>query len=78
MRSIARDLGADHMRCGSVQRAGDRVRVAYSLIHAESAVQVAGDAVDGSMNDLATVEDRLLESLVRSLNLRAEPVSSGR
>lgn len=71
LRRIGRNLGANVILRGTVQRSGDQIRIAYSLLHPDRCVQIAGDTVDGSIRDLFAVEDRLVESVIRSLQLGA-------
>jgi len=71
LRRVGRNLGANVILRGTVQRSGDRIRIAYSLLHPDRCVQIAGDTIDGSFRDLFAVEDRLVESVVRSLQLQA-------
>ncbi len=73
LRRVARELGANLMLCGSVQRSGGKVRVAYSLVDPAQGVQIAGDTVDGRAGDLLALEDQLVLSVVRALRLQAEP-----
>jgi serine/threonine-protein kinase len=68
-RQIARSLGANLVLRGTIQRSGRRIRVTYSLIHPDSAAQIAGDTVDGPTRNLFDVEDRLLASVVDRLGL---------
>ncbi len=69
-RRVAQNLGANLLLRGAVQRAGDRVRITYSLLNAQRDVQIAGDTVDGSMADIFAMEDQLAESVVTSLRLQ--------
>ena len=67
----ARDLGANVVLTGSMQRAGDRMRVAYEIIDLAHGASRAGDLVEGSVSDLFTIQDRLADSIAASLQLGA-------
>lgn len=71
LRRVGRNLGADLILRGTVQKSGGQMRVTYSLLQADRCIQAAGDTVDGSVEDLFALEDRLVASVIRSLNLNA-------
>jgi serine/threonine-protein kinase len=66
-RSAARVLGANLVLHGSVQRSRDEVRITYSVLNAERGRQVAGDSLTGPDEELFAIQDRLAESVLRSL-----------
>jgi serine/threonine-protein kinase len=68
---VARELGANVVLTGSMQRAGDRLRVAYEIIDLAHGGTHAGDLVEGSVSDLFTIQDRLADSIAASLQLGA-------
>ncbi len=68
LRRVARSLGAELLLSGTVRRAGEEIRVTYSLMDAERGVQVTGDTIDGTVAALFSMEDRLVDSVVRSLS----------
>jgi eukaryotic-like serine/threonine-protein kinase len=68
-RGAARELGADLILQGTVQRSGDRVRITYAVLEAERGVQVAGNTLTGPDADLFAIQDRLAASVVRALDL---------
>ncbi|HEX9668075.1 MAG TPA: protein kinase, partial [Thermoanaerobaculia bacterium] len=68
-RGAARELGADLILQGTVQRSGDRMRITYAVLEAERGVQLAGDTLTGLDADLFAIQDRLAASVVRSLDL---------
>lgn len=65
-----RDLGANIVLTGSMQRAGDRLRVAYEIIDLAHATR-AGDLIEGSVSDLFTIQDKLADSIAATLQLGA-------
>ncbi|HVF60682.1 MAG TPA: protein kinase [Thermoanaerobaculia bacterium] len=68
-RDAARELGADLILQGTVQRSGDRVRITYAVLEAERGVQLAGNTLTGPDADLFAIQDRLAASVVRALDL---------
>lgn len=72
LRRIARNLGANLLLRGSVHRSRDHLRITYFLLQADRCVQIAGDTLDGSLRDLFALEDQLVESVVRVLQLKAD------
>ncbi len=77
-RGLARSLGASLVLNGSVQRARRRLRVTFSLVRGEDGVQVAGDTVDGGARDLLALEDRLVRSVLRALEVESSARLPGR
>lgn len=54
--TLGRALRAAYLVTGSVQRAGDRVRLRYEVIRAATRAQVAGDVIDRASSDVLTLE----------------------
>ncbi|HSB36829.1 MAG TPA: serine/threonine-protein kinase, partial [Thermoanaerobaculia bacterium] len=67
---VARDTGANLLVLPSVQRSGDRLRLAYSLRLDTSPVQIDAGDVSGPESDLFSLQDALAAKLVTSLQLR--------
>jgi serine/threonine protein kinase/tetratricopeptide (TPR) repeat protein len=63
-------LGANLILQGSVQRAGDQIRISYTLLRTDGGL-LAGDAVTGPAADVFAIEDRLADSVVDALELRS-------
>lgn len=57
----------------SVQRAGDRVRVNYSLVDARTHQQRGGGTVTTGADDPFTLQDRVAENVARELELNLQP-----
>jgi serine/threonine-protein kinase len=78
---IARDLGANLLLRGAVQRQGDRLRVTYSVWNAKARVQVAAGDFTGPASDLFGIQDQLADSVARQLGVsapaRRTPAPSG-
>jgi serine/threonine-protein kinase len=66
-----RDLGANIVLTGSMQRAGDRLRIAYEVVDLAQGTSRSGDLVEGSVSDLFTIQDKLADSIAASLQLGA-------
>ncbi len=69
LETLARRIGANRILRGNVRRAGADLRVTWRLVDPFSLVQIAGDSVDGRIVDLFALEDRLIDSVARGLNL---------
>jgi tetratricopeptide (TPR) repeat protein/predicted Ser/Thr protein kinase len=65
------DLGANIVLTGSMQRAGDRLRVAYEVVDLAQGTSRSGDLIEGSVSDLFTIQDKLADSIASSLQLGA-------
>jgi len=68
---IGRNLGANIVLKGSMQRAGDRLRVAYEVVDLRQGTTRAGDLIEGSVSDLFTIQDKLADNIAASLQLGA-------
>jgi len=68
---VGRDLGANIVLTGSMQRAGDRLRVAYEVIDLAHGTSHSGDLIEGSVSELFTIQDKLADSIAASLQLGA-------
>jgi serine/threonine protein kinase/tetratricopeptide (TPR) repeat protein len=66
-----RNLGANIVLTGSMQRAGDRVRVAYEIVDLARGTSRPGDLIEGSASELFTIQDKLADSIAASLQLGA-------
>jgi TolB-like protein len=64
VREIAKDLGVRYVLEGSVQRAGERVRVNTQLIDAASAAHLWAEHFDSRLEDIFDLEDRITESVI--------------
>jgi TolB-like protein len=64
---ICRELGVRYVLEGSVQRAGDRVRINVQLVDGISDRQVWAERYDREMDDLFAIQDDVTESIVANL-----------
>jgi adenylate cyclase len=70
--AIARELGAQYLVRGSVQREGKRVRINVQLLDAANGVQVWGHRYDREMEDVFVLQDEITSTLVSTLAGRVE------
>jgi TolB-like protein/Tfp pilus assembly protein PilF len=73
LREIGQQLGVTHILEGSVQRAGDRLRIAAQLIDARTDSQIWAETYDRSAADLFTIQSELAESIVAQLQAKLSP-----
>ena len=66
-RPSAGPCNAAYLVTGSVQRAGDRVRLRYEVIRAATRAQVAGDVIDRASSDLLTLESDIAEVVATAI-----------
>ncbi len=72
VREIGRALGARSVLEGSVQRAGDRLRVTTRLVDVDSGFQLWSGRYDRSMEDIFAIEDEIAGSVTRALRVLFE------
>src|SRR2546429_833888 len=82
LREIAKQLGVTHILEGSVQKAGDSVRVNVQLINALTDAHLWADTYDRQLTDIFAIESEIAknvaENLKARLNVRAEEVLAAR
>ena len=76
--ALGRALQAAYLVTGSVQRAGDRVRLRYEVIRAATRAQVAGDVIDRASGDLLTVESDIAEAVTAAITGQLLPAERAR
>ena len=62
---LGRRLGATWVVGGAIQRLGERVRITAQTIAVEQGLTVSTTKLDGSMQEIFELQDRLVEELVR-------------
>jgi len=67
-KKAARDLGANLILTGSMMRAGDRIRVTYSVLDSRSGREWR-DLIEGNVSNLFGVQDEVAASVARNLDL---------
>ena len=70
LREIAKELGVMHILEGSVQRAGEQVRVNVQLINATTDAHLWADIYDRKMTDLFAVESEIAKAIADSLQAK--------
>ena len=76
--TIGRSLGAAYLVTGSVQRAGDRVRMRVELLLSATRAQVWGDVFDKASGDLLTVESDIAEAVASAITGQLLPAERTR
>lgn len=70
---IARALGVTHLLEGSVRKAGTRIRIAVSLLEADSDRALWAEKFDGTLDDVFEMQDQVATAIVNALELRLSP-----
>jgi adenylate cyclase len=70
IRDVGRDLGVRYVLEGSVQRAGDRVRITAQLVDATTGFHVWAERYDREVRDIFAVQDEVTRQIVRALAVR--------
>ncbi len=78
VRKVAEELGVRYVLEGSVQRAGDQVRINAQLIDATTGGHLWAERYDGSMADVFALQDQVTEQIVSALavNLKGTVAAS--
>ena len=66
-KTIAEELGVTYLLEGSVQRAGERLRVNVQLIEAETERHLWAERYDRVVTDLFAIQDEIVEAVVSTL-----------
>lgn len=72
-REIGRNLGVSYVLEGSVQKAGDRIRVNAHLIDTRTLTEVWAQQYDRKFDDLLAVESDLAQAIVSQLQAKLSP-----
>ena len=64
---IGKELGVAYLLEGSVQKAGDRIRITVQLIETETGAHIWAEHYDGSMEDIFDLHDRITERVAGQL-----------
>ena len=72
------ELGARYVVHGSVQRAGEHVRVNVRLVDVVTGFDILGEPFEGEVKDLFALQDRISRQIVNALQLKLSPTSGGR
>jgi len=72
IREVGRDLNVAYVLEGSIQKAGDRVRINTQLIDAVDGNHVWADRFDRNTADIFKLQDEIIENIVRKLALKID------
>ena len=67
VQQVATELGVRYVLEGSVQRAGDRIRVNAQLIDAETGTHIWAERYDRDLADIFALQDEITEQIVSSI-----------
>jgi TolB-like protein len=76
--TAARQLNADAVLEGSVQRAGDVLRVSVNLLRTSDGISLWSDKFDFRMTDIFTIQDRVAQQVATRLRLQLDPSQQAR
>ena len=76
--TAARQLNADAVLEGSVQRDGDRLRVSVNLLRMSDETSLWADSFDIRMSDIFTIQDTVAQQVAARLRLRLNPEQQAR
>ena len=74
---IARELGVEFVLTGGVRVAGDRLRITTQLIEAAGERSVWGDRIDGTLNDIFDIQERVARAVAEQLRVHLSAAESG-
>ncbi len=69
-RQVAKELGVRYLLEGSVQRAGDQVRINVQLIDSLTGGHVWADRYEGSLSNVFALQDKVTRSIADALAIR--------
>lgn len=70
---IARELGVEALIEGSIERAGERVRIRAQLIRASTDQHLWAESYDGEVSDLLSLEDRVARDIALKVAVNLTP-----
>jgi serine/threonine protein kinase/tetratricopeptide (TPR) repeat protein len=73
IREIARELDVDAAVEGSVERAGDRVRIRAHLIRAATDEHIWADAYERDLEDVLVLQNEVARSIAREIHVKLTP-----
>jgi TolB-like protein/Tfp pilus assembly protein PilF len=76
--TAARQLSADVVLEGSVQRAGDRLRVSVNLLRSADGQSIWADSFDMRLTDIFEIQDTVAQQVASHLHLQLEPSQRAR
>src|SRR5207245_6212761 len=73
LKTVARELGVATVLEGSVQKAGDKVRVNVQLLDARSDTHLSAKRYDRNLSDIFTVESDVAQEIADALQAKLSP-----
>jgi len=73
LHQIANELGVGHVVEGSVQRAGNRVRVSAQLIDARTDTHLWANSYDRPLGDVFAIQSEIAKAIARQLQAKLSP-----
>src|SRR4029450_10763925 len=67
---IAKELGVSNILEGSVQKAGNQVRVNVHLVNAQTGSQLWAETYDRKLSDIFSVESEIAKGIAESLQAK--------
>ena len=71
---VAEELGVQYVIEGSVQKSGDRLRIAVQLVDALTGRHLLSERFDRSLKDLFKLQDEIVFEILKSTQIQAAPV----
>ncbi|HKF04569.1 MAG TPA: winged helix-turn-helix domain-containing protein [Candidatus Sulfotelmatobacter sp.] len=68
-KEIGKQLNADYLLQGSVQRWSDRVRVTVELVQAQDQTDIWTESYDGELKDVLAVQDSIVRSIASQIHV---------
>jgi eukaryotic-like serine/threonine-protein kinase len=78
LRQIGRELGVDGVIEGSVQRAGNRVRITAQLIYAPSDKHLWAESYDRDLHDVLKLQGEVAQAIANEVNAKVTPQEQAR
>ncbi len=75
---IARELNADAVLEGTVQRSGDQVRVRAQLIYAATDRHLWAESYEGSLRDVLDLQNKVATEIARQIKIQVTPEENTR
>jgi len=76
VKQVGRELGIRYVVTGSVRRRGERIRITAQLIEADSGSQLWAERFDCSQQELFTIEDKLVRTIVATVAGRLQAIGA--
>ncbi len=70
IKQIAQELGVKYILEGSVQRAGDRVRITTQLIDAKTDYHIWSEGYDRDLTDIFALQDEIAMNLISAMHIK--------